>query len=134
MSGFEVAGLVLGALPLIISAIECYESTLDRAKAFRKYEEELENAMSELWMEYSYYELTLQLLLRDVVSTSELEEMLAVSDSPLWKSEEVSEELALKLGPAYKGYLYLVKKMERQMRSLSRNLDIDRHPVGCGPS
>lgn len=133
MSGFEVAGLVLGALPLIISAIEHYDASLDRAKAFHRYEEELENAMSELWLEHSYYEMTLQLLLKDVVSGSELQGMFAETGSPLWKSKDLAEELELKLGSGYKGYLYLVKKIEQQMKSLSQALNIDRHPVRARP-
>lgn len=36
VSGFEVASVVLGAIPLIISAIEHYESNLNRARAFWK--------------------------------------------------------------------------------------------------
>jgi hypothetical protein len=49
MSGFEVAGILLGAIPLVISALEHYESALDPAIAFVKWQRELSTAIWKLW-------------------------------------------------------------------------------------
>ncbi|KAK3937486.1 hypothetical protein QBC46DRAFT_460845 [Diplogelasinospora grovesii] len=117
MSGIEVVGLILGALPLVISAIEHYESNLDRAVAFFKWKDELEKAMRELN------------LLLDVASNSELEEMMSDAQSPLWKSGELADALQHKLGVAYKLYMHIVKEMETHLKTLASHLDIDRQDV-----
>lgn len=36
MSGFEVVGVVLGAIPLIISAVEKYKTTSQKLKYYRQ--------------------------------------------------------------------------------------------------
>jgi hypothetical protein len=49
MSGIEIAGIVLGAIPLVIAALEHYEQALDSAIAFRKWNRELSAAIQGLW-------------------------------------------------------------------------------------
>ncbi|CAJ2511366.1 Uu.00g069910.m01.CDS01 [Anthostomella pinea] len=131
MSGLEVAGLVLGALPLVITALEHYESSIDHAKAFYKYEYELERTMSELWMEHLNYDMTLKTLLMGITSPLELEEMMNQPDSPLWKSNELAAELQDKLGVAYNAYLHIIKQMEKQVKDLFNALSIDRQPLNA---
>jgi hypothetical protein len=41
MSGIEVAGLALGALPILIAALESYNESLDPVKSFINWEREL---------------------------------------------------------------------------------------------
>jgi len=124
MSGIEVAGLVLGSLPLIISALEHYESSLDRALAFFKWKGELDKAMRELWIQHSSYEMTLRSLLVGVVEDGDLEEMLVQPHSPLWKRPEVTDGLQYKLGAAYRVYEYTVLEMGGYMKTLASHLDI----------
>lgn len=129
MSGIEIAGLVLGAVPLIISAIEHYESSLNPVMAFFKWKDELEKAMRELWILHSYYEMTMRNLLIDVTTDAQLDEMLSRPESPLWKSSKLNEELRHKLGAAYRVYDYTIQEMGGHMRILASHLDIDRANV-----
>ncbi len=129
MSGFEIAGVVLGALPLLISAMEHYESSLDRLVAFFKWKDELNKAMRELWIQHSYYEMTLRNLLMGVVDDAELDEMMSRPESPLWKSPGLDEKLRQKLGAAYRVYGYTIQNMGSHMKTLARHLDIDRTHV-----
>lgn len=129
MSGFEVAGLVLGAIPLIISAIEHYESSLDRAKVFFKWQDVLEKARRDLWIQYSSYEMTLRLLLTDLASEAELEELLNEPKSNLWDDPELINGLREKLGETYQVYVYTVSQMEGCVKTLARHLDIERSNV-----
>ena len=55
MSGIEIAGLVLGAIPLVISALEHYENALDSTIAFIRWNRELSTAIQKLWY---YYRIT----------------------------------------------------------------------------
>lgn len=133
MSGIEVAGLVLGAIPLIISAIEHYESGLDRTKVFFKWQDVLEKARRDLWVQYSSYEMTLRLLLVDLSSEAELEELLSEPKSTLWDNPELVDGLRGKLGETYQVYVYTVQQMEGCVKTLARHLDIDRPNVCFHP-
>lgn len=126
MSGIEVAGVVLGVLPLIISAIEHYDSGLDRMTAFVKWKGELDKAMRELWIQHSYYEMTLRTLLGGVVTETELEEMITRPESELWKSRHLDRELRQKLGKAYQVYSFTITEMGGYMKTLAKHLDLDK--------
>ncbi|KAI1877379.1 hypothetical protein JX265_003387 [Neoarthrinium moseri] len=126
MSGFEIAGVVLGAIPLAISALEHYESTLDRLKAFKHYGDRLEVARTELLMERTWYEMSLRIVLTDVVSVSVLEEMMASPASPHWQSPNLKADLITKLGAAYSIYMVLVQKIEQQTKQLEEALKLDQ--------
>jgi hypothetical protein len=126
MSGFEIAGVVLGAIPLVISAIEHYESSLDRAKVFFKWQDVLEKARRDLWVQYLSYEMTLRILLVDLASEAEVEELLSEPQSTLWDNPELIQGLRDKLGATYKVYVHTIKQMEGCIKTLARHLDIDR--------
>lgn len=49
MSGIEVAGVILGALPLIIPALENYNGSLEATVAFFKWKGQLSAALRSLW-------------------------------------------------------------------------------------
>lgn len=129
MSGFEVAGIVLGSLPLLISAIEHYESNLDRIRAFWKWEDELAKAIRELWIQHSSYELTLRNLLRDVANLEEIDEMMGDFRHELWSSQALADNLKMKLHVAYGVYVHTIREMESYMIKLASHLDIDRQTV-----
>ena len=129
MSGIEVAGLVLGALPLLIAAVEAYQSSLDPLTAFFKWKDELEKAMRELWVQHSYFELTLRSLLQQVAGPAEVDAMISDFNSSLWKSPELANRLKSKLQTAYKVYVYTMGEMEGYMVTLASHLDIDRQQV-----
>ncbi|KAF4338061.1 hypothetical protein FBEOM_8066 [Fusarium beomiforme] len=116
MSGFEIAGVVLGALPLLISAAEHYQSSLDPAIAFFKWKDELKKALRELWLQHSSFQLTLQNLLREVASPEETHSML----------------LERRLNGAYKVYLYTMQEMESCLRTLAGHLGLSRQKVFTG--
>jgi len=127
MSGFEIAGIILGALPLVISAIEHYESNLDRITVFFKWQDELDKTLRELWILHSSYEMTLRDFLGGIVCDEYLDKMLASHDSPHWKDAEVHHELRRKLGAAYNVYDYTIREMAGYMTTLASHLDIDRN-------
>jgi hypothetical protein len=133
MSGFEVAGVVLGAIPLIISAIEHYESNLDRARAFWKWQDELEKAIRGLWIQHSSYELTLRNLLKEVASPVEINEMMGDFRHVLWGSQLLSDALKANLQVAYEVYFHTIKEMESYMITLASHLNIDRQTVSETP-
>ncbi|KAF5651814.1 hypothetical protein F25303_3856 [Fusarium sp. NRRL 25303] len=126
MSGFEIAGIVLGSIPLLISAIEHYSDSLDRATAFFKWKDGLDSALREFWYQHSSFELTLRNILKDVASPSEIEEMMRDPHHELWKSRDLSQALQEMLKFAYRPYISTIKDMHACMKRLANHLDIDR--------
>ncbi|KAF4494553.1 hypothetical protein FAGAP_9314 [Fusarium agapanthi] len=124
--GFEIAGIVLGSIPLLISAIEHYSDSLDRATGFFKWKDGLNSALREFWYQHSSFELTLRKILKDVASPPEIEEMISDPHHELWKSRDLSQALQQMLKFAYRPYISTIKDMHECMKRLAGHLDIDR--------
>ena len=76
MSGFEVVGVVLGVLPLIISAIEHYNDIVDPIVTFRKYSRELQTFMTELNVQRDIFQNECIWILSRFIDGHELQDML----------------------------------------------------------
>lgn len=72
MSGVEVLGLVLGILPLIISAIEHYEDILRPINRYRRFLTKAARFHDELETERTVFEAECQLLLGSAVADLEV--------------------------------------------------------------
>lgn len=71
MSGVELAGLVLGAFPLLISALEHYRNLADAAGIFWKIKREHRKWMHDLKICHLAFERNLQFLLLPLVADDE---------------------------------------------------------------
>lgn len=76
MSGFEVVGVVLGVLPLIISAIEHYNDIVDPIMTYRKYSTTLQTLMTEINAQRDIFQNECILILSQFVDQHVLEDML----------------------------------------------------------
>ncbi|KAI1260970.1 hypothetical protein F5Y18DRAFT_219260 [Xylariaceae sp. FL1019] len=101
MSGLEVVGVVLGSIPLIISALENYQSGADRIAKFRNYEEVLQRYAIRLETEQTLLKDTCESLLSGVVSTHSVEQMIAAPFGPLWKDDSLKDQLHLRLDTSF---------------------------------
>lgn len=145
MSGVEVAGLILGCLPLMIQgvseydndeqesrradgmvAIESYKEGLDPIKAMFGREKELPVFIRKLRTQHDHYEQTIQLLFGSITSDAEFAKMTADpgSSQELWKSKETA--LQDKLQHAYKSYQRTMSEIERITKAIASKLDLDR--------
>jgi len=115
MSGLEIAGIVLGALPLVIYACEqLKDGPLGRVLSF---EEEIKKIVGEIKLEELLYRLLLKKLLRPLVGDGvlvedEVEQLVSDSDTDLWEDPDVDHALKKRLGEAYDLYLENVKEIQ----------------------
>lgn len=126
MSGIEIAGLVLSAVPLLIAAIEHYNHGLDPVKAFVQWKGQLSEVVVDLWHEHNLYSMTLCVVLKELTSPAELHDMTTNPRSHLWKSGEVGQKVRTKLGVAYMGYISTIEEIESIMTKLSGHLNLER--------
>ena len=120
-SGFEVAGIVLAAIPLFICAAELYDQERGAAFKFSHRQRILEKFCDELSDQRAFLFLCLQ---QTVGSTSlaPQEQLDLVHDprSPLWQSAHVHQELERVLGIARDPFLRCLKSLEESLSKLLR--------------
>ncbi len=83
MSGFEIIGVVLGVLPLIITAIEDYEKIVGPIVTYRQYSKALKTFTTELNVQRDIFQNECIWILSRFVDGHELEDMLKDSSHNL---------------------------------------------------
>jgi hypothetical protein len=76
MSGIEVAGIVLGVIPLVVSGLEHYADGVSTIKVIFNYESEFRSLSRRLRVESNIFQNTVEILLRDCVNDEKLTELL----------------------------------------------------------
>ncbi|KAH6694152.1 hypothetical protein F5X68DRAFT_273507, partial [Plectosphaerella plurivora] len=128
MSGFEIAGLVLGAFPLVILALEKHREVATRLGLFRKIRKEHLKCADDL----DCQQLFLQRHLRQLIiplkvnyDDAKINELLADPNGPGWKDPTVSAQFEERLQDSYKLYLSYIQGMEETMNKLNHELMLD---------
>ena len=101
MSGFEVAGIVLGSIPLLISALEHYDSGLSTIQRWRKHHRELQSLVRNLQTEEVKLQNICEKLLVGAVPASEIEAMIDEPRGALWRRETVQAKIQARLWKSY---------------------------------
>lgn len=130
MSGLEIVGVILGAFPLAISAMEHYEESKKVAGTFfkirRAHRKDFGRTKDcQLKFRLNMKELLLPLLEDDVVTRIEYEQLIANPGGPGWQEDHVEESLADRLGDCYERYIEILKEMEEAMVSLCKATRVD---------
>lgn len=131
MAGIEVVGLVLGVLPLCISALEYYEKGLGPVTAMVKYRRELARYRCRLAVQYALYSQTIEYLLTPIIDEDQLESMFTQDFGQLWKEPDIAEKLEEHLGSVHEAYRYTLMDMQETIEELVAMLDIERRGHVC---
>ncbi|OMP81792.1 hypothetical protein BK809_0006100 [Diplodia seriata] len=127
MSGIEVAGLVLGALPLIIHAITVYADGVSTVERYFKYEIPLRNLHRALEAEYVIYQNTCEELLNGIVEGNEQRAaLLDKPGGPDWAKPALEERLKQRLSRAYTAYIGTMKSMKDTVSGIEALLKLDK--------
>lgn len=93
MSGFEVAGIILGSIPLVISALEHYRDGASAIRRWSRYENERRSLILRLETESVKMQNICTQLLRGLIADSQIEGMIVDPFGPSWQSEELQRKL-----------------------------------------
>ncbi|KAF1951153.1 hypothetical protein CC80DRAFT_454428 [Byssothecium circinans] len=104
MTGIEIAGLVLGSLPVLITAFEHYGDAMGKVKAFVKFESGMRLLALEVGTEQIIYLNNLELLLTGAVRSDVQAVLLSNPGGHLWRDLAVKDALRARLGHAYETY------------------------------
>jgi hypothetical protein len=93
-----VVGLVLGVLPLLISAAEHYDDVVRPFKRYRQFSTELKHFQLEFLGHKTVFRNECLLLLASITDRDTASEMMAEREHPHWLSLELNKKLSDQLG------------------------------------
>jgi hypothetical protein len=123
LSGVEIAGLVLGSLPLLISAVEHYNDGLHPIKIFFQKQYELDRFYRALDEQKTFLRLSLIELFGADLSALTEEQIEALQDDSndlrvLWEDKMLQAEVKERLGLAYVPYMNNIDRMKEALEKL----------------
>ncbi|KAI0505728.1 hypothetical protein F5B22DRAFT_494677 [Xylaria bambusicola] len=124
MSGVEAVGLVLGVIPLIISALEHYHDGKSAVSTWRGHVRVVQSLIRNLKTEHGKLYNTCETLLGGIVSPAKLEPMLNEPFGPLWQDEDAKKRIETRLDHMYNTFQDTVKDMLTIMEELKSNLGL----------
>ncbi|KAF2426311.1 hypothetical protein EJ08DRAFT_378173 [Tothia fuscella] len=132
MSGVEIAGLVLGAFPLLVTAVEHYRDGADAISDYRKFKLAYKKCHRDLTYLHLCFEETLKdCLLPLVVDDDELKRLLADPGGKEWKDQAMDDRLEKRLPQSYVLYKETVEEMNEIMAKLKDDLMVEDTYAGA---
>lgn len=126
MSGIEIAGLVLGAFPILLSACEKYKENCEPFLDWWRFEQVLGNLIRPVICEEVFFKQNLEELLLPIVDSDEdLQEMCADPKSDLWQDPVLDKLLHERLGTNYSIYFDMVTDMSKQLEKIGKVLGVE---------
>ena len=133
MSGFEIAGIVLGGLPLVIKAAEGYKKGLEPLEKWYRYKYEFRSFLNDVDIEKQMFEGLCDRLLNYTQLTPEQKLILLQGrDTTGWCRKEVEQALKSKLGLSCDACQFLLHAMNDDLERLQEMLSLKDGSVGDG--
>ena len=127
MSGIEIAGLILGAFPLLLSALEKNQEACQVFGDWWKIRKPYESCLKWVQAEHDLFELNLRNLLDPMLAdTAMLDELLADPYGKQWRSESLADELRNFLPTNFSNCISMMERFHEHMIALGRELGMDK--------
>jgi hypothetical protein len=123
MSGFEIAGVVLGSIPLLVSALEHYGEGLSTIQRWRKYQRELQSLIRNLETERVKFQNVCEKLLVGLVPASDIEAMIDDPLSHLWRREAIEKKIRARLWKSSAVFDDTIKDIMTAIDEIKREID-----------
>ena len=123
MSGFEVVGVVLGAVPIIISILDGYKS-LGRARvAFRNKQFYLDRMINALSWQKTLIEGDLEIVLRNIgLEDLDIRNIGSDSYESFLKQADIQQQVHAYMGSRYASYVQVLGECERTLLNIVRSV------------
>ncbi|KAK3367735.1 hypothetical protein B0H63DRAFT_489708 [Podospora didyma] len=130
MSGIEVAGIVLGAFPVAIWALEQYRDVARVMGFWYEIRLEYQRSSNELkFHRLSFLRNLKQLLLPLMPDDAQLQRLISNPGGDAWKEPKIQNALEARLQDSYSLYLEILGEMQRVMQDLNHELAMDSEAV-----
>ncbi|TVY18081.1 hypothetical protein LARI1_G003501 [Lachnellula arida] len=119
MSGVEVVGLILGAIPLIISAAEYYKKGFEPIGRWKRFKFVFREFITSVDIQRQMFQLVLKkLLIRVQLEPEEKQRLLTTPDYEGWRRADIIDALKLRLGDSYDACIDILRAMNEDMVDL----------------
>lgn len=126
-TGIEVAGLVLGALPLVLAGLQSYADGIAVSRRFRMFDLEVKALKTDVMTENARYRNSIELLLIGLVHPRDMSAFLADAGGDLWKEEGFNQRLRERLGKSYDAYMSTVAQLHITIQALEDRLKLPKN-------
>ncbi|KAJ4022609.1 hypothetical protein NW752_000185 [Fusarium irregulare] len=127
MSGFEVAGIVLGSLPLLVTALEAYCKFM---RDWGKAPLELKSLNRQLTTERAKLYNVCDLLISDVVPQRDIDSMLQNPFGLLWRIPATNDKIRRRLWDSYDPFEQTMEEIQEALESIMRRLRVQISQTG----
>jgi len=137
MSGFEIAGVVLGAIPLIISALENYKAGKGVVATMLKYHGLLDDLIHRLKTQQMFFYIDILQLLREarvaeIANNADPTEEDCVN---ILRNSRTGREIKVYLGRLYKPFIEILERYESCLKTIAGSLGhLLRRANVCSPA
>lgn len=127
MSGIEIAGLVLGGFPLLISALERYQEGAEILDIWWNFKRAYKKCMRDLkYYKLDFEQILEQCLLPLIVDDEELKTLISNPGGDGWGNPDLEERLKGRLPKSYDLYLEYIKEINEVIEKLKEELGVDK--------
>lgn len=124
MAGIEVIGIVLGAIPLLISGLEHYADGADTIRRAFRAGREFRILKQKLDDENLLFRNTITILLEECVDIETQKDLMKDVDGTIWKDMKVRDALENRLRDSYCSYISHVGKIQASLDKFNERLGI----------
>lgn len=125
MSGFEIAGLVLGALPILVKCLEGYQRGFEPLDRWWNFHTRFIEFLDELRHQRMLFHGNMVQLLRHVFTNDdEIWRLASNSDDPRWKDGTLAHALRKRLASELDRLIRVITRMHEIVNQLSHLLQI----------
>lgn len=125
MSGFEIVGIVLGALPLVISFAQNYKRVFRPLLKWIRFRADFINFINDVDFEMKKFNNTIESLLLSVNMTDEeIHRLMAKSDDCGWQGEVLEKRLKAKLKTSYNVFMSTMNTIAKLATNLQELLSL----------
>lgn len=125
MSGFEIAGVVLGSIPIAVSALEYYVKSLGILQNFRSYKRLLKSLILALKTEHINLQNICEKLLVGIAPQTCIEEMIREPFGKLWSEQGINDKLRLRLWTSLSIFNERIQDIKLAIDEVMEKLNVD---------
>ncbi|MCJ1428158.1 hypothetical protein MMC29_006066 [Sticta canariensis] len=127
MSGVEVAGVVLGAFPILVNCLQYYRKGFEPLEEWWKFRTSFIRFIDDISHEMMKYTTNMERLLHPIiVDNNSFRALMADAKEPRWTDGSLEILLENRLASQYGRFLRIVDEMEEIVESLKKFLQINK--------
>ncbi|KAK7699118.1 hypothetical protein SLS64_011895 [Diaporthe eres] len=119
-----MARLVLGAIPLVITAFNIYKGTVTTVSKWRRYTREVDRVVRSLRLEHARLESICEKLLDGLVPGTDIEAMMKDPSGPLWRAEGLHDKMSIRLWKSVEDFIDTIKDIHSAVDEIKIKLNL----------